>query len=138
MRNSCQLVVWVFWMTESGAYPFFFQSVHSCRAEMASGESSLVSLAPEPQNHGRNWKLPSSVLIAEKVMPFLPAALTLARAAVREAQSLTEVGSTPAADEHLLVVVEGEGVGADRHAVGLAVDLAGGQQVGQDVGRVGA
>ena len=73
------------------------QSVHSVSAETACGESSLVSCAPEPQNQGRNWKLPSSVPIAEKVMPFLPAALTFASAAVSEAQSLTEAMSTPAA-----------------------------------------
>ena len=55
-----------------------------------------MSCAPEPQNQGRNWKLPSSVPIAENVMPFLPAAFTFARAAVSEAQSLTEARSTPA------------------------------------------
>lgn len=49
-----------------------------------------------PQNHGRNWKLPSSVPIAENVMPFLPAALTFASAAVSDGQSLTEEMSTPA------------------------------------------
>ena len=73
------------------------QSVHSDSAATASGESSLVRLAPEPQNHGRNWKLPSSVPTAEKVMPFFPAAFTLSSAAVRDCQSVTEAMSTPAA-----------------------------------------
>ena len=70
--NSCQLVVWVLLMTELGAYPFFSQPVHKFSAETTCGESSWVSCAPEPQNQGRNWKLPSSVPIPEKVMPFLP------------------------------------------------------------------
>ncbi len=81
-------------MTELGAYPFFSQSVHSATAETPSGESSFVSRAPDPQNQGRNWKLPSSVPIAENVMPFLPAASTFSSAAVSEAQSLTDAMST--------------------------------------------
>ncbi len=66
-------------------------------AATACAESMLVRFAPEPQNQGRNWKLPSSVLMPEKVMPVLPMALTLASAAVRVAQLVIEVGSTPAA-----------------------------------------
>ena len=66
-------------------------------AAIACGESRLVRLAPAPQNHGRNWKLPSSVLMPENVMPFLPIALTLASAAVSEAQLVMELGLTPAA-----------------------------------------
>jgi hypothetical protein len=60
-------------------------------------------LAPEPQNHGRNWNEPSSVPIAEKVMPFLPAAFTFASAAVSDAQSLTVAGSTLAASRTFLL-----------------------------------
>jgi hypothetical protein len=71
--------------------------VHSVSAAIAWGEPMLVRFAPDPQNQGRNWKLPSSVLMPEKVMPVLPIALTLARAAVRLAQLVTEAGSTPAA-----------------------------------------
>src|SRR6476646_3075906 len=96
VANSCQLVVWVFWMTELGAYPFLSQSDHSCSAETPSAESSFVRSAPDPQNQGRNWKLPSSVPIAEKVMPFFPAAFTLASAAVSDGQSVTPAISTPA------------------------------------------
>src|SRR3954447_19547748 len=97
VANSCQLVVWVLLITEFGAYPFFSQSDHSDSAETAAGESSWVRCAPPPQNHGRNWKLPSSVPIAENVMPFLPAPFTLASASVSEDQSFTVAGSTPAA-----------------------------------------
>ena len=64
---------------------------------MACGESTLVRFAPAPQNQGRNWKLPSSVLMPENVMPFLPIALTLASAAVRVAQLVIELGLTFAA-----------------------------------------
>ena len=70
---------------------------------MPCAESSLVSFAPEPQNHGRNWKLPSSVPIAENVMPFLPAEVTFPSAVVSDAQSLIELGSTPAADRIALL-----------------------------------
>jgi hypothetical protein len=56
----------------------------------------LVNCAPEPQNQGRNWKLPSSVPIAENVIPVSPAAFTLASAAVSAAQSFTVETSTPA------------------------------------------
>ena len=84
-------------MTEFGASPFFNQSVHSATADTPCGESSLVSCAPEPQNQGRNWKLPSSVPMAENVMPFFPAAFTLPSAAVSDGQSLTVAMSTPAA-----------------------------------------
>src|SRR3954462_9812601 len=94
---SCQLVVWVLLITEFGARPFFTQLVQRSRAATPPVESSCVSLAPEPQNQGRNWKLPSSVPIPEKVMPFLPAALTLPSAAVSDGQSLTVAMSTPAA-----------------------------------------
>jgi hypothetical protein len=97
VANSCQLVVWVLLRTELGAYPFFIQSFQRARADTAWAESSSVSFAPEPQSQGRNWKLPSSVPIAEKVMPFLPALSTFSRAAVRDGQSLTEAMSTPAA-----------------------------------------
>ena len=69
VRNSSQVVFWEFWITEFGARPCLTQSVHSCSAEIASGESSWVSLAPAPQNHGRNWKEPSSVPMPAKVMP---------------------------------------------------------------------
>ena len=62
-------------------------------------------------------------------MPFLPAAFTLASAASSDAQSVTDAGSTPAALEHRLVVVEGEGVRADRRAVGLPVQRPRGHQV---------
>jgi hypothetical protein len=72
------------------------QSVHNVNAATACGESSAVSCAPDPQNQGRNWKLPSSVPIAEKVIPFLPAAFTLASAAVSDGQSFTDATSTPA------------------------------------------
>src|SRR3954469_12798721 len=82
VANSCQLVVWVLVMTEFGAYPSFSQSVHRETAATAGAESSWVTLAPAPENHGRNWKLPSSVPIAENVMPFFPAAFALASAAV--------------------------------------------------------
>src|SRR3954462_4992636 len=97
LANSCQLVVCVLLITELGAYPFFSQSLHSATADTPSAESSLVSCAPEPQNQGRNWKLPSSVPIAENVIPFLPAPLTLPSAAVSDGQSLTVAMSTPAA-----------------------------------------
>src|SRR6185312_10738581 len=95
--NSVQLVPWVFWMTEFGARPFFTESVQRLSAEAASLESSLVRSALAPQNHGRNWKLPSSVPTAEKVMPFLPAATTFLSASFSEAQSFTLAMSTPAA-----------------------------------------
>src|SRR4051812_12266437 len=96
--NSVQLVPCVFWMTEFGARPFLTQSVQSVRAASAELESSLVRSAFAPQNHGRNWKLPSSVPTAEKVMPFLPEATTFCRAAFSDAQSFTLAMSTPAAD----------------------------------------
>ncbi|PPF58984.1 hypothetical protein C5E11_17865 [Clavibacter michiganensis] len=73
------------------------QSVHSVRALTASGESSFVRSAPAPQNQGRNWKEPSSVLIPAKVMPFLPAAVTFESASVNDAQLVMLAGSTPAA-----------------------------------------
>src|SRR5437868_2175296 len=95
--NSCQLVVCVSLITEFGAYPALSQPVHKARAAAAPEESSLVRFAPAPQNHGSNWKVPSSVPIAEKVIPFLPAAFAFASAAVSEPQSLTEAGLTPAA-----------------------------------------
>src|SRR5664279_3338822 len=95
--NSSQLVPWVFWITEFGARPPFSQSVHRDSAESAALESSLVRSALAPQNHGRNWKLPSSVPTAEKVMPFLPEATTFFSAAVSDAQSVTVAMSTPAA-----------------------------------------
>lgn len=72
------------------------QVFHSDSAETAWSESSAVSLAPEPQYQGRNWKLPSSVPIAENVMPFFPAPLIFSSAAVSDVQSLTEAMSTPA------------------------------------------
>ena len=51
-------------------------------ASVAAGLQSQTVRVIFPQNQGRNWKLPSSVPIAEKVMPFLPAALTFCSAAV--------------------------------------------------------
>lgn len=83
--------------TELGAYSFSSQSVHRDSADTPWAESSSVSCAPEPQNQGRNWKLPSSVPIAENVMPFFPAFFTFSSAAVSDAQSLTDAMSTPAA-----------------------------------------
>jgi hypothetical protein len=96
VANSCQLVVWVLLSTELGAYPCLSQSVQSVSACTPCAESSWVRPAPAPQNQGRNWKLPSSVPIAENVMPFWPAAFTFCRAAVSVVQSLTWAGSTPA------------------------------------------
>lgn len=59
--------------------------------------------APEPQNHGRNWKLPSSVPMPEKVMPLPPEAVTFASASVRLAQSVIEETSTPAVARTVLL-----------------------------------
>src|SRR6478735_6620563 len=103
VANSCHEVVWVLLITELGAYPFFTQSVQRVRAWTALAESSFFRSAPEPQNQGRNWKLPSSVPIAEKVMPFLPAAVTFCRASVRVLQSLIVETSTPAASSTFLL-----------------------------------
>src|SRR6188472_1224696 len=59
VMNSSQLVPWVLESTEFGARPLFTQSVQSASACSASAESSAVRSAPAPQNHGRNWKVPS-------------------------------------------------------------------------------
>ena len=55
-------------------------------------------------------------------MPFLPIAFTLASAAVSDAQSLMLGHVHTGSLQDSLVVVQGQRVGADRHAVGLAVD----------------
>ena len=52
--------------------------------------------APAPQNHGRNWKVPSSPGTPAKVMPLSPALVTFSSAALRLAQSVIVDGSTPA------------------------------------------
>ena len=101
-------------------------------AATACGESRLVRLAPAPQNQGRNWKLPSSVLMPENVMPFLPMALTLASAAVRVAQLVMELRADARRLQDRRVVVQRQRVRADRHAVGLAVDDARAEDVLRD------
>src|SRR5687768_13303279 len=71
VRNSSHVVFWELLMTELGAVPSLTHDVHRASASTAWGESSWVSCAPAPQNHGRNWNDPSSVPMAENVIGFL-------------------------------------------------------------------
>src|SRR5690606_34833798 len=96
VRNSSHAVFCELPITEFGAYPSSSQDVQSSSASTASGESSSVSSAPDPQNQGRNWNVPSSVPIPAKVIPRCPASSTCCSAAVSESQSVMESGSTPA------------------------------------------
>jgi hypothetical protein len=79
------------------------QVVHRFSAATPCAEDRSVRLAPAPQSQGSNWKLPSSVPMAENVMPVLPIAFTFARAAVNDAQFVIVVGSTPAASRIFLL-----------------------------------
>jgi hypothetical protein len=79
------------------------QSFHKDSAARPPAPSTWVRSPLAPQNQGRNWKLPSSVPIAENVMPFFPADLTFFSATVSDAQSLTDAGSTWAAARTFLL-----------------------------------
>src|SRR5690625_3035021 len=88
--NSSQVAFWEFVITVLGAYPSSIQWVQSSSASMAAGDDRSVSSAPFPQNHGRNWKVPSSVLIPAKVIPRLPVSEIAPRASVKLSQSVME------------------------------------------------
>src|SRR3954462_15107780 len=65
VANSCQLVVWGLVSTSFGARPSDTQPFHSDSAAWPAALSRWVRSPFAPQNQGRNWKLPSSVPIAE-------------------------------------------------------------------------
>src|SRR3954447_7125352 len=71
VRKRSQEADWLSVMADFGVYPLPIQSETSWPASTAASEPGSLRSAPAPQNHGRNWNVPSSPEMPAKVMPLL-------------------------------------------------------------------